>query len=612
MPVQEPLAIEPTASHDAGSLKDAEDESTTASSDTPKEARPTALVLKDIDLSLGVRRIEAINEELTMPLRTWLWIALFLTSYCTSLDSTVRNTLQSYATSSFKQHSLLSTVDVLKAVIMAASYPAYSKIADTFGRCEVILFSVVFYCIGTIVEATSTGVASFAAGAVLFTFGYAAMFLMTGIIVSDFSSLRSRLVFTFFPGSTYIINCWAGGNVVAQIQKTTTWRVGIGIWAAIYPFCIALLVAPMYIAERRARRKGKLEGLLTPFQQLGAVGLAKNLFWELDLVGIILIIAILSLLLLPFTLAGGVRDTWASAHVIVMLVVGVVVCIPAFVLWEVRYAKVPALPFHLMRTPTIWACLLLAVFYDISYAVQNNYLYTALVVAYNESVLSAQRISQMFAFAFAVTGPLMGLFVRYYFPHLKPLMLFGVVVWFLGYGLVIHYRSGDASTAALVGTQVTLGIGSALFPYPARVIISAQGNHQHLAILIAWFMSFYAIGSSIGAAVSGAIWTQLLPKKLAAALNNDPTALALWYGSPFAAVAQPAGQWGTPAREAVVVAYRDLQRKLCIAGIVFAVPILVCCLVMRDPHLGKEHFNPDAEAGHATRKNHNMAKESEA
>ncbi|GAA5891277.1 hypothetical protein JCM6882_004642 [Rhodosporidiobolus microsporus] len=213
----------------------------------------------------------------------------------------------------------------------------------------------------------------------------------------------------------------------------------------------------------------------------------------------------------------------------------------------------------------------------------------------------------MFAFAFAVTGPLIGLFVRFVYPRLKPVMLFGIAVWFLAYGLVIHYRSGAATTAALVGTQVTLGIGSALFPYPARVVLRCESNHQHIAILIAWFMSFYSMGSAVGASVSGAIWTQLLPRKLEQIFEGDAAQLALWYGSPFAAIKTAEGQWGQPVRMAVVEAYQDIQRKLCIAGIVFAVPVLACCLILRDHRLGKEFFRADAEAGHATRKNDKLA-----
>lgn len=99
-------------------------------------------------------------------------------------------TLQSYATNSFDNHSLLATVNVLKSIIAAAAYPyvlsagstlygerstdgnnlivvrrPYSKLADYFGRVEMIGFSIVMYVVGTIVEACAKNMETFCAGA---------------------------------------------------------------------------------------------------------------------------------------------------------------------------------------------------------------------------------------------------------------------------------------------------------------------------------------------------------------------------------------------------------------------------------------------------------------
>ena len=48
------------------------------------------------------------------------------------------------------------------------SQPTAAKIADVFGRVELILVSVVFYTVGTIVETFSNDVQSFSAGAVIY------------------------------------------------------------------------------------------------------------------------------------------------------------------------------------------------------------------------------------------------------------------------------------------------------------------------------------------------------------------------------------------------------------------------------------------------------------
>lgn len=221
----------------------------------------------EIDVSMGVARMEVINSCLTTPLRAWLMFcassalfhlcahadassppAAFLVAYAYGLDATVRGTLQSYATSSFQNHSLLATVNVLKSIVAAASYvnrvgrlssevtltcshvqPAYSKIADTFGRPEVVLFSVVMvrtrellrdsryelitlplqYVIGTIVEATSTNIQSFCAGAVLYQFGYSAAILIVEVIISDLTSLRSRLFFSYAQVTAFFARNYA-------------------------------------------------------------------------------------------------------------------------------------------------------------------------------------------------------------------------------------------------------------------------------------------------------------------------------------------------------------------------------------------------------------------
>lgn len=55
---------------------------------------------------------------------------------------------QPLATAEYQQHSLISTINVLRAVIAAAAQPTAAKIADVFGRVEVILLSIVFYTVG--------------------------------------------------------------------------------------------------------------------------------------------------------------------------------------------------------------------------------------------------------------------------------------------------------------------------------------------------------------------------------------------------------------------------------------------------------------------------------
>lgn len=68
-----------------------------------------------------------------------------------------------------------------------------AKAADIFGRIEVLLFAIFFYLVGTILEATSLNIATFATGGVLQQIGLTTCILIIETIISDITSMRSRV-----------------------------------------------------------------------------------------------------------------------------------------------------------------------------------------------------------------------------------------------------------------------------------------------------------------------------------------------------------------------------------------------------------------------------------
>lgn len=123
------------------------------------------------------------------------------------------------------------------------------------------------------------------------------------------------------------------------------------MWAIIFPVCSIPLILTLFIAHRKAKRYADLEKYSTPYQMLGARRLLLSLFWQLDVVGILLLITMLALVLVPFTIAGGESSSWHKASTIAPLVVGLCV-IPAFIMWE-RRAPHPLVPFKVSITVAI-------------------------------------------------------------------------------------------------------------------------------------------------------------------------------------------------------------------------------------------------------------------
>ena len=124
------------------------------------------------------------------------------------------------------------------------------------------------------------------------------------------------------------------------------WRWGIGMWAIIYTICALPLFISLWWANRKANKAGHLIGIKTPHQRYGGWKLMKVLFWQLDIIGLVLLTSVLGLTLTPLTLAGGKKPqaNWKEAKILTPIAFGVV-SIPVFLWWESK-APFPVIPFY--------------------------------------------------------------------------------------------------------------------------------------------------------------------------------------------------------------------------------------------------------------------------
>ncbi|KAJ5616659.1 hypothetical protein N7537_001773 [Penicillium hordei] len=530
-----------------------------------KELLPPSI--GDIKLP-GAARMKALYSSLTIVERTAIFFSIFFIGFAYGLDNILRGTYEPYATSSFGEHSLLSTINVILSVVAAASQPTAAKIADIFGRVELVVFSVFLYVLGTVVEAVAKNVSTYAGGSVIFQVGQSMIKALNSIIISDITSTRSRLFFSYTPIAPALITTWVSGNIANGVLSVTDWHWGIGMWCIIYPVAASPLIISLWTVTRRLKKQGTVEKSSTLLQALGPRRFIAEIFWMLDIIGIILLVAILALLLAPLTIAGGNQSKWKSAHIIAPLVVSAF-CVPVFIYWELRAPR-PLIPMTLMKDRAA------------------NYLYTILVVGFNFDVTAATRISSLFSFVQVVVGPLLGLVV-FRVRRLKMFIISGTMIYTVGFGLLIRYRgslTGNSKVGVIAG-QVLLGFGSALFSWPAQASMQAHIKHEHLAVMTGTFLASYNVGSAIGNTISGAIWTQLLPSSLYGELAGINSTLATSaYKDPFTAIAE----WpmGTPERTAIVRSYQYIQQLITITGICLCVPIMAFAFAVRDPKLNDE------------------------
>ena len=250
-----------------------------------------------------------------------------------------------------------------------------------------------------------------------------------------------------------------------------------------------------------------------------------------------------------------------------------------FAVYEKRYAPHPLIPFYLLKNKDVIGCLLIALFHPMSGRIVNGYFYTFLLVARDESYLSASRLTSIPSFSATIVAIIGAILVRH-FRRLKPALILGFTVQTLAYGLMIRFRQSTNSRAEIIIVQILKGFGIGLISFPAQAVIQSACAHEHLAAVTATYLIvFYLtvslvflrqalahVQSGIGTAIGGAIWTNVTPRKIDQYFAPINATLGLQaYRDPitFAKVEWP---MGTPERAAIARAQDEAQRIIVIVG----------------------------------------------
>lgn len=178
--------------------------------------------------------------------------------------------------------------------------------------------------------------------------------------------------------------------------KNAGWRWAFGTWAIVVPIVSIPLIGILMVLQRRARKQGLLSS-----RRAAEVGNETDvpkgkqvylLIWtEIDLLGLLLLVAGMSLILIPLSLTGALNPSrWKEGSFIAMIVIGTVL-FATFVVWDVKFAKRPYIPARLANRTVIAACLI-QVFDFMEYSLFTIFFSSYLQVAGHYSPAHATRI----------------------------------------------------------------------------------------------------------------------------------------------------------------------------------------------------------------------------
>ncbi|BEJ11929.1 hypothetical protein CspHIS471_0203890 [Cutaneotrichosporon sp. HIS471] len=521
--------------------------------------------------SPGVRRIEAIVSTWTTKDRVYFLTALVVMTYARSLAASLMGTYQSHALNDMGEAGRAGMVRTVRQVLTATTLPITAKLSDYVGRTFILAMTAICWIIGPALVASSNDLGTYLPGFLIYTLGHVCGNILSYALAVDTTTLRNRLFMQFVYIFPSVINVWSSGVIAAKFVNGVGWRWGAGMWSIAAPVCTLGVVAVFAWGSFRARRLGLMRGIPSAWGLFTSAKRWKHLFWVMDIPGLFFLAASLALILLPLSLGGGVAAKWRSAQCIVPLVFGVL-CLPMFALWELKWARHPIFPFKHMKDRHVMIILLLSFVKSIAGGTRDSYLYFTLIVSFNQGVEGATRINTLEGFAGSVTLIFVAFIVRKY-KVVKPLIIAGTVLQTVAQGMLIHFRGGygKSQLVGLIAGEILEGIGNGLSAHTSLVAMQAKlGHEQALLVTSCWSVGTQA-GGGIAAAISGAIWTQLMPGKLLAGLQaagvpNAAKVAQSVFKSPLTFVKEnPPYSVG---REAIVPAYRDVQKILCIIGVV--------------------------------------------
>lgn len=380
------------------------------------------------------------------------------------------------------------------------------------------------------------------------------------IFVSDTTSLKNRSLMLSIAGSPYIFTTWSGGPIASAALSGAGWRWGLGVWAVVTPVVVLPFCGIFFWNQHKARKLGFLEGALT-IRDLSLSSIWKYCI-DVDLAGIFILAAGMTLFLLPMNIYSMQGDGWRSPMIISMIIIGGLLII-AFVFYERFLAPVTFIPYNLLVDRSMLYGGLFFMFLFFNNGVWGSYFSSMLMVVWNQSVANTTYINNIYRTGSSVFAIIIGLFIRWTGRYKPFALYFFMPLMMLGVGLMIHFRQPDQSIGYVIMTQIFVAFAGGPLVECGQMCMMAVADHQHIAVSFAVLSLFGSIGSAIGSTVSAAIWTGTFKKALERHVPKTVN-VDMVYSSLYAQLSYPPG---TPERLGIAKAYGDAQKIMCITSV---------------------------------------------
>jgi EmrB/QacA subfamily drug resistance transporter len=447
---------------------------------------------------------------------------LLLCVFLSAVDVTIVTTALPTIAGELGGLSSMSWVVTAYLITSTAATPLFGKVSDLIGRQRVLQFALGVFALGSVLCGAAQSITHLVLARALQGIGGGGLQALAFVVLGDILSPRERGRYMGYYTGVFALSGLAGpllGGLVVD-SGSLGWR-----WIFYLNLPLVALAALVTVYVLR----------LLPVRRI-----RRRIDWE----GSAFLVAGVVCLLLYASL--GDEEGWASAAMLSLVVVGIVLCV-AFV-WQERRAIEPILPMRLFRDRVFAVGMGIAFTSGATIMAANVYLPLFLQTVAGASATRAGLLLAPMMLTLTVVSIISGRFLsrtgRY-----KPLIRAGPFVIVIGsIGLTrldVHAKVWHATPWMIV-----LGLGIGLLMPPLSVAIQNAVGYADLGVATSGNTFFRTLGQTYGVAALGAVLFATVRSDILERLPGSSAAeVRQLVGSPRAIRAMP-----TEQRDAVISA----------------------------------------------------------
>lgn len=424
---------------------------------------------------------------------------------------------------------------------MTAFQPLYGQTANIFGRRSLTLLAVLLFLVGSAISGSAPNLGALIAGRAIQGIGGGGINILIEIIVADLVPLRERPKFISYIFIGYTVAVILGPVIGGLLAQNVSWRWVFYINLPISGVAFILLALVLQVRYTKDS--------------------ARNSLKRIDLGGNALLITSVVAVLIALTW-GGDKYSWASWHVLVPLVLGLLGITAFLIVESTTLIPEPTMPLRLFANRTslcgyaltfihgmlvYWASYFLPVYFQ---AVKG----TGAIMS-GVDILPLAAVSMPFAILAAVFVTKSGHYREWFFA--------GMGLLSVGYGLLSRLDEGS-STAYWAGVQCICAAGLGVLTTTTLPAIQAPLREVDQAITTATWGFVRSFGGIWGVAIPAAVFNSRV-NYLVSSVDNKSVQAALRNGGAYAlaAVGGNAGSktWGPETQHQVNNIYVESLRR---------------------------------------------------